>query len=249
MLERFIYKNYLSKNERKDTNKMKMMKASKTIITGMIIATLAGGMISQVKAENVKEKISVTCETNGLPGEMSDIGSFDMTAYIKGMKFLSDAEKDKLIADERKIEENYKKIDSIQLQIDKISSEILKDSDELYDEINKIFQRNEPIWDKLYNNVTEEQNLLTDMEAFIKASNILSEEEKEILLADEQEAKKVDAKLALKYDELDKAIASPVEEENKIYQEIDDIDKENEGIWNKIWENQLQEEKCDPILY
>lgn len=37
---------------------MKMMKVSKTIMTGMMIAALAGGMITQVKAENTKKNNS-----------------------------------------------------------------------------------------------------------------------------------------------------------------------------------------------
>lgn len=228
---------------------MKMMKVSKTIMTGMMIAALAGGMITQVKAENTKKIIPVTYETDSFIGAIPDAGNFDIIAYIKGMDFLSEAEKDKLIADERKIEENYQKIDNIEQQITEISAEVLKGSDQLYDEINIIFEKHAPIWDKLYESVTEEQNLLEDMEAFIKASQALTEEEKAILLADEQDAQKIDAKLDLKYDELNKAIFGLDEEENKIYQEINNIDKENEAIWNKVWEKQLQDETCDPILY
>lgn len=226
---------------------MKMMKVSKIIMTGVMIAALTGGMAATVKAANVQTGISVEHETNGFIGNVSDM-NFDMISYIKGMNFLSDNEKQKLLTDEQKIEEKYKEIDKVMVQIEEISSKILEGSEQLQDEINKIFERHNALWDKLYDNVTEEQNLLPDMESFIHASNSLSDEEKATLLADENDVKAVEAKLNLKYDEVEKAIADLDREERRMYAEIDDIDKENESIWNKVWENQSEEDFV-PVLY
>lgn len=226
---------------------MKMMKVSKIIMTGVMIAALTGGMAATVKAANVQTGISVEHEINGFIGNVSDM-NFDMISYIKGMKFLSDNEKQKLLTDEQKIEEKYKEIDKVSIQIEEISSNILQGSDQLYDEINKVYERHSELWDKLYDNVTEEQNLLPDMESFIQVSNSLSEEEKAILLADENDVKEIEVKLGLKYDEVEKAIADLAGEESRMYAEIDDIDKENESIWSKVWANQSEEDSV-PILY
>lgn len=227
---------------------MKTMKMSKIIMTGMMVAALTGGMATNIRAENIKNATSLTCADNKCMTDDLFDKEFDMVGYINGLNCLSDSEKQKLLADETKIEEKYQAIDKIRQEIDAISSRILEGSENLYTEREKIFEKNAALWDKLYEHVGEAQNFIVEMEDFIKASDSLSEEEKEVLLADEKAAKEIEAQLNLKYDEVERAIADLDKEERNIYDEIDSIDKENESLWDKVWENQSDEDST-PVLY
>ncbi|MGV2804754.1 hypothetical protein GNF85_13940 [Clostridium perfringens] len=201
-------------------------KITKGIMAGVLISTVAiGGPVAKVYASDNSTKDSV-CYNEEKEMTLQD--------YLNEMKFLSNDEKQKLIDADNESKPYYDKVNDIENEIEKISNKILNGSDNIYDRYDEILKSHEGLWEKLYSNITDEQTKINSDKELIKASKILTEEEKNILIDDQIKLDEIYKKLDERNNEVNTATESLNKQLDEIYSKIDDINKKNNSIWEKV---------------
>lgn len=201
-------------------------KITKGIMAGVLISTVAiGGPVAKVYASNNSTKDSV-CYNEEKEVTIQD--------YLNEIKILSNDEKQKLIDADNESKPYYDKINDIENEIEKISNKILNGSDHIYDKYDEILKSHEDLWEKLYNNITDEQTKIDNDKDFIKTSKVLTEEEKNILINDQIKLDEIYKKLDQRNNEVNKATESLNKQLDELYSKIDEINQKNNSIWEKI---------------
>ncbi|WP_313529371.1 hypothetical protein [Anaerotignum sp.] len=160
-----------------------------------------------------------------------------LEAPLKGFDDLSEAEKQKLLEIDQKTEPYYAKMEQVEKEIERIEAPFWDDAEGLFAQWDQVFEANIGLWDKLCDNATAEQELMENLMGFIRASQVLTDDEKEILLKDQQKADAIEKQLDEKAEAAYKATEDLHNQVDKLYEEIEniyDIDPECDAIWEKI---------------
>lgn len=213
---------------------LQLKNTKKILLAGMVVATIAKGALFSgmpVFAQNTEKEPSIPYEETFQIHE-----TFDLKSYIQGLSFLTNEEKQQLLETYKQTAPIYDEVDKIYDEISKISDRIIADSDHLYEEIEKIYQNQAALWEKLFENTSEEQALIEDDHEYIRSSGALTKEEKEILLAEQKKLDDIYAKLDKEYDRLEQETASHYDRIDQLSKQIKELDQKDAKIWEKIEE-------------
>lgn len=165
--------------------------------------------------------------------------------FIGEWKFLTESEKNQLLQDEKQAAPLYEKAGKIYEKIDEISEKIFAKHQELFDRYDELLNRNQELWQKMVKNETAEQENTEDSRSYIKASKVITEEEKKILLEVEDQIDALNEKIDAIYEEIDKATAELAAEAEEYEKQAEAIHEKSRNIWDKIY-GQPQTEPLAP---
>lgn len=222
---------------------MKKSRVTTLLLTGvLLVASLGGGSIGiHAESKTTPIQTSPTYKSSALNKEM------EFKDLLKEFTFLTEKEKQSLLASEGKVKDRYQRLDEIDKQINAIYDDVLKKAGNPDKKIDDITKRNKALWDKLYKQVNKEQDKAQDMQEFIKKSSVLTKKEKDTLIQDELLIKKVQAEIDKLYKDAQKLIKPLDDEALTIEAEIKKIDKQNKDIWDKIFLH--PSDNNSPIVY
>ena len=108
------------------------------------------------------------------PGDNENFPS--LSDFLKKDKKLTKAEKKSLTENYDKLEKTRRDIDETANEIEKITNK-LTDKWAIADKIDEVANKHQSIWDKVYENATDEDLAIEDNIEFIKSSKALTDEE------------------------------------------------------------------------
>ena len=111
--------------------------------------------IDEIKSEDneIMDKVYKYEDSKLTDGIYDDSYDDDMINYIKSLSILTDAEKNKLIDTQGKLEPYFKQLDSLYTDLEKIQKPIIDQINKLYDKVDIECKDVAYIWDKVdYNN-------------------------------------------------------------------------------------------------
>lgn len=169
--------------------------------------------------------------------------------YVRDMSFLTEEEKARLIQDEKDTLPIYQEIEKIQEDVAKIEQKILDKHQDVLSNYESVMSEHEELWKKLINEeIAQESTEGTD--SLIRASQVLTEGEKQLLLDQEQRLAQLDKKLDVIYQEVDEATKGLSEQMQSLYDKADEIHKKSDAIWDKIFDHEgALEESVEAITY
>lgn len=174
----------------------------------------------------------------------------DIMDFIGDLDYLTEEEKMQLINDEKAAAPIYQKIELMETEIEKRSEEVLKAHASVLEEYNKLLTENQDLWEKMTESETKEQETATNNRDYINASAVLTEEEKQLLLQQEDKIESMDTKLDAIYAEVDEATKDLSQGVEDLYAEIDMIHSKSRSIWDKIYDNEARSDKMqDAVPY
>lgn len=230
-----------------------MKRKTTLLIAGILVTGLAfvGAYLqgkenhTQQTGENINIMRNASAFNNQLATQPASIQE-----YLDELDFLSEKEKLQLLDDEKEATLLYDKIAKLTQESKEIGEEIFKKHDDLLQEYDALLLQNQGLWQKLAQNATNEELALPTNEQYIRSSKVLSDEEKELLVNQDQSMTTLQNKLDAVYDEIEKATASQNLEIDKYYQQIDAIHNRSKAIWDKIHSQGVEvHEKVEAIPY
>ncbi|MDO4792905.1 MAG: hypothetical protein Q3993_01890 [Filifactor alocis] len=214
---------------------MKKTSIKTILLTGIVVvASLGGGMIKS-NAEPKALPKTVPAQTSSAYKSLIVGKEPKLEDLLKEFNFLTDNEKQRLLASEDKVKSQYEKLDVIDKKINIIYDNVFKKAGSPDKKLEEIAKRNKPLWDKLYKHLTKEQNEARGIEDFIRKSPALTKKEKELLLQDELLIKKMQAEVSAAYENAQKLIKPLDDEALAIEAEIKKIDEQNKDVWDKVF--------------
>lgn len=210
--------------------------AKKALLAGMLVTSIATStLFSNTYAVSVRS----ADKDQSIIYEDSTVfqAATNLKEYIQSLKFLSDAEKKQLLGTYERTKPLYEKIDRIYDEISVLSDKLLADTESLYEELDQIYAKQSALWDKMFDHLSPGQESVMEERELIKASSVLNEEEKKILLEEQGKLDKVYEKLDREYDRLEKECAPFYDKIDELYRQIDELDQKDEKIWEKIDKN------------
>ncbi len=212
----------------------------------MMNVLVAGAMVAALFTESAVTAFATAPKTTDpICCSMDSEEWQDINAYLDEFDFLTDADKQQLVASEKKLEPEFRKLDDIDKQISTIFDSIMDKDSHLMDEYDRLLASNQDLWDKLEENITDEQAELMDTIAFINASNALTPQEKEILVKEQKKLDEIDTLLDERWLEAEKATEQLCKQADEIYERIEKEVEANRSIWDKIDMNT----KVVPVAY
>ena len=226
------------KDDRKEVNIMK--KLAILLVAGSLIVSGAASGLSTARAAEEKKPSSNKMVDKDMNFMETDEDFFaypsDMPSKADQMKALENFLKNdgKLTqAEKQSLTENYKKllttlenIDKTYEQIDKVTNK-LTNNWEIEDKFDVLSNKNVKLWNKIYDNATDEDLEIEDNIEFIKSSKALTDKEKETLIKTQKE---IDA-LVVEYDKLYNKVEKATKELNA---KLDSLYEDSEKLMNKM---------------
>lgn len=163
-----------------------------------------------------------------LPNGEILIGSFDENSMLTA------EEKAQLKRTERAKAPLYDQIDRLEAEVERISKRILGKYVNGEEQVNRLYGRNKSLWEKLERGMKDDDWDLSK-EDRIRVSDVLTSVEKEKLLRDMIEINALEALLDKKYDEIDRATADLEEELEELYDEVWELERQDQAIWERIY--------------
>ncbi len=204
--------------------------ATKVMVTVLATSLLLGGSLLQVNATDKTSAIAYDLR-------ITDQQMFQRPAIeelISSTKTLTQAEKDQLRKDDKELAPLYEKITKLTKEIDEKREQILS-KDKTFQKYEQIIASNQKLWDKLNSNLTEQQAFMSDEKEVIKASKSLTEEEKQILLSEQDKLDALDAKINQLYAKVDEATKTQRAQLDEAFDQIDAVYVKSASIWDKIY--------------
>ena len=160
------------------------------------------------------EKLDEIC--NALPDDY-DFTDFDEAAFIRSSNALTEAEKKKLLADIKELNELDAQMEKLYGQLpacdnmplyekalEKADPKVLDEIDALEQEYDRLCEKNADLWDKVdeaYFNLPDDYDFDNyDEAAFIRSLSFLTDAEKDALIADYNRLVELDNQLCKLYD-------------------------------------------------
>lgn len=159
----------------------------------------------------------------------------EMEELIKDMDFLSESEKQQLLEDEKKASQYYEKANKLHLESESIADQIYKKNDSIFEKREHLMNEHNDLWEKLLDSASEEDRGIEDNRKFILSSKTLTQDEKDILLLQEDKLDAIDQEIKAVYDEIDLATRELVAEIDECYRKADEIHDRSQAIWHKIY--------------
>ena len=162
------------------------------------------------------EKLDEAC--NALP-EDYDFTDFDEAAFIRSSNALTEAEKKKLLADIKELNELDAQMEKLYGQLpacdnmplyekalEKADPKVLDEIDALEQEYDRLCEKNADLWDKVdeaYFNLPDDYDFDNyDEAAFIRSLGFLTDAEKDALIADYNRLTEIDSRLCELYNSI-----------------------------------------------
>lgn len=192
------------------------------------------GMASEKKEEMKPETGSETTEKKEAAMKAEALKEFKK--YVRGLKFLSKAEKKRLIVSEMILNKLLDEADEISKKMD-AAYEKMEEDNAFFDEYDKIVVAYPELWEKFDKAMTEEQEGMENLVDAIKASKGLTEEEKDKLIKNQEKLEELEKKIEEMETKVFDSLKDLRDAAEKIYDKIDKEHEKNAEIWEKISEN------------
>lgn len=155
--------------------------------------------------------------------------------YLAELDFLTEEEKQQLIEDEKEAKPFLDKAEELMREAGEKREKILSENPAVK-EYNDLMMKNQDLWNKVWDNETEEQASMKDIRDYIKASPALTEDEKKTLIEAEDRLDALESDMEKANEEADKATEDLVAEAEKYYEHVNAIHEKSREIWDKIQE-------------
>lgn len=219
----------------------KMKKISTLVLAGILVASSVMPVFGANAAELTKanSKMEVAVNESNIDKDML----MSMETYIKSLTFLSEKEKQQLLQTEKQLEPKLKALDEINEKLDEKINQAFK-AIKLYEKYEALETKNEAIWEKLYKQVGKNEFGM-DETALIKSSKALTNQEKNTLLKELEDLKKLDKVADAKEKEVLAKEKTLVAQAKKLEQEIEAMNAKNQAIWDKVTKDARANGKTD----
>lgn len=219
----------------------KMKKISTLVLAGVLVASSVMPVFGANAAELTKanSKMEVAVNESNIDKDML----MSMERYIKSLTFLSEKEKQQLLQTEKQLEPKLKALDEINEKLDEKINQAFK-AIKLYEKYEALETKNEAIWEKLYKQVGKNEFGM-DETALIKSSKALTNQEKNTLLKELEDLKKLDKVADAKEKEVLAKEKTLVAQAKKLEQEIEAMNAKNQAIWDKVTKDARANGKTD----
>lgn len=206
------------------------------VVTGLLASILAtGSAFATSNTPIAPNQERLPAIGNMLPDEGEIItAELTLAEYLKPFTFLTEQEKQQLLATEKAAKPIYDEIDQLMKKSEEIAAPIWKDHEALQKEIDTIWGSEEALWTKLSENASEDQLAKEDFKDFIRSSKALTSAEKDRLLALEDRL----APLYAKSDAFDQKVEDATKDIHQkmdtLFEKIDKLGQADTAIWEKI---------------
>lgn len=159
----------------------------------------------------------------------------DYPQYLKENKVLTEAEAKRLAESMELIEEQNIRIAEMEVDIDThIRETIGQELDQLTQQIDQLNEGVRPLWEKLYDQESEDQADLEDLKAYIEGSRALTEKEKDSLLDVVARIDDIEDEIDAQYRKVQASIRPFLAQIDAAEQRLEEIYQGDSDIWQKI---------------
>lgn len=159
----------------------------------------------------------------------------DMAEYVKGLTMLTESEKQQLVEESITAQPIIDRRAALDEQIENITNDILSGAEKLFAERGQIMDKDQALWTKLWNNATDEQKVLDDYSAIIKASTVLTNAEKGVLLRSQARLDVLNADIGEYYNKVAEATAELTAQRDQAIAELQELYAKSAHIWAKVY--------------
>lgn len=213
---------------------MKRKTVAAMLMGTMILATGATGFA----AEKIPNRVDPVNSVTEYPTYEVDEAMFEETMedFVKGLDMLTEKEKQMLIQEDKDAQPYYKEISRLSIAIEEETNKIVEKAEPYFEERGDILLgKNSKIWDKMWDSLSDEQLETEDYHKIIKASKVLSESEKDILLKEQKQLDKLNEKIDSYYAKAEKETRKLREELEMNQKQLSQIKAKTEKIWEKVY--------------
>ncbi len=215
----------------------------KLLVAALMMAATAVGIgnigFAMEKTENRVDPINPVTEYVTYEVDESSLDE-TMEDYVKGLDMLTSKEKEQLIKEDKALQPYYQENARLSIAIEEKTNEILEGAEKYFDERGDIqLGKNSKLWDKLWDNLSAQQEELEDYKEIIKASKALSQSEKEMLLKEQERLDELEKEIDKYYDRAEEATKELTREWEENQKKIREIKKESEHIWKKVYKEEI----------
>ena len=132
-----------------------------------------------------------------------------------------------------KLEKTRRDIEETAEEIERITNKIT-DKWAIADKIDEVANKHQAIWDKVYENATDEDLAIEDNIEFIKSSKALTDKEKETLIKAEKEIDELNKEYEKLYDKVEKATKDLNSKLDSLYKDIEKLMDEVQPLADKL---------------
>ena len=219
------------KMERKHGKKLPVV----VLMATVMVLGVGGSSLVMAKEKNRVDPVNATTEYETYEVDESYVNE-SMEEFIQGLDMLTDEEKQLLIEEDRVLQPYIEKGQKISIEMEEKTNKILEGADEFFEERGDILLgENSNLWDTLWDNMSEEQNKMTDYHEIIKASKVLTESEKKILLKEQKRLDELDSEIAKYYQEAEIENSQLNKEYEENLKKIQEIKGKTKHIWDKVY--------------
>lgn len=166
----------------------------------------------------------------------SDIDTFpSLSEFLKKDTKLTKEEKKSLTEDYDKLEKTRRDIEETAEEIERITNKITNKW-AIADKIDEVANKHQSIWDKVYENATDEDLAIEDNIEFIKSSKALTYEEKETLIKAEEELNTLKEEHNRQYNKVEEATKELTAKLDSIYKNVENLIDKMQPLANKLGE-------------
>ena len=156
-----------------------------------------------------------------------------LAKFLKKDTKLTKAEKEFLTNNYQKLLNTLEDIDKTAGEIGKITSKMTNNW-EIEDKFDELANQNENLWNKIYENATDEDLEILDNIEFIKTSKVLTVAEKETLIAVEKEINALTEEYDKLYQEVEKATENLNKKLDLLYQDTENLMDKMQPLADKL---------------
>ena len=153
--------------------------------------------------------------------------------FLKNDTKLTKAEKKSLIENYKKLLTTLENIDKISEKISNISSK-LTNNWEIEDKLDALSNKYVNLWNKVYENATDEDLAIDDNIDFINSSKVLTNKEKETLIKNQKEIDALNAQYVKLYDKVEKATKELTSKLDTLYDDSEKLMDEMQPLADKL---------------
>ena len=165
------------------------------------------------------------------PGKSESLKA--LSKFLKKDTKLTNAEKKSLTKAYEKILKAREDIDTTYNKMNSIAKKITSNW-AIEDKLDKLANKHQSLWDKLYEKATDKDLEIEDNIEFIKSSKALTDKEKETLIKAEKELDELNKEYEKLYDKVEKATKKLNSKLDSLYKEIEKLMDEAQPLADKL---------------
>ena len=210
-----------------------------TLMGAVVILGVGGSGMAMAKEKNRVDPVNATTEYVTYEVEESYLNE-TMEEFVNSLDMLTDKEKEMLIEEDRALQPYIEKGQRISIEMEENTNTILKGAEVYFEERGDILLgKNSKLWDKMWDNMTEEQNKMTDYHEIIQGSKVLTQNEKKILLKEQKRLDELESKIDQYYEEAEIANSQLNKEYEENLKKIQEIKSKTKHIWDKVYKEDI----------